>query len=198
MNADPLPGGGGGAGRRWQRPALFALTLLVLLPVGWELFLEVKRNVGPIRGDLSPAVTDQLRAQAEQALAGGDAPVGAVVLAGDSVIGRGHNTVIAGGEAGGHAEINALSDAMKRYGVRRFDALNRDSLVLVSTFEPCLMCTGALMEAKVKHVQFLKPKPLMYRLREDFRQLVAALRMERQGSPGLQDSLFLSAASRRR
>jgi tRNA(Arg) A34 adenosine deaminase TadA len=198
MNDHPLPVGSDRAGRRWLRSVLLALSLLMLLLVAWELFLEVKWNAGPFPADITPALKEQLRAEGLKALAGGDVPVGAVVIYGDSVIGAGCNTVIARGEAGGHAEINALSDAMKRIGVRRFDALNRDSLVLVSTFEPCLMCTGALMEAKVRHVRFLKPKPLLYRLREDARQFLATIRMERREPSELQDSLFLNAASQRR
>jgi len=190
MSVNPLPGGGDGPGIRWLRRALIAAAILVLLPVVFELLIELKWSVGSFRGEVDPGVGIQLRMEALRALAGGDVPVGALVLYGDSVIGRGCNTVVAGGEAGGHAEVNALSDAMKRTGVRRFDALNRDSLLLVSTYQPCLMCTGALMEAGVRHVRFLKSKPLFFRLREDARLLLATFRMERREPSDLQDSLF--------
>ena len=178
------------SGRPWIRNALLAAAGAILLPFVWELLLEVKWSAGMWREEISPSAREELRSSALQALPSGDVPVGAIVMFGDSVIGRGHNTVHAGGEAGGHAEINALSDAMKRQGVARFDKLNRDSLLLISTYEPCMMCAGALMEARIKHIRFLKAKPLFTRLREDARLFLTMFRMERRDPSALQDSLF--------
>ena len=178
------------SGRPWIRNALLAAAGAIVLPFVWELLLEAKWGAGALHEDISPSAREELRSTALQALRSGDVPVGAILMFGDSVIGRGFNTVLAGGEAGGHAEINALSDAMKRHGVARFDRLNRDSLLLVSTYEPCMMCMGALMEARIRHIRFLKAKPLFARLREDARLFLTTFRMERRDPSELQDSLF--------
>ncbi|TAM93340.1 MAG: nucleoside deaminase [Jatrophihabitans sp.] len=88
--------------------------------------------------------------QARQALAGPDVPVGAVVLdASGSVIAGGHNEREAGGDPTAHAEILAL---------RRAAAVTRswrlDGCTLVVTLEPCTMCAGALVLARVARLVF--------------------------------------------
>jgi tRNA(Arg) A34 adenosine deaminase TadA len=72
-------------------------------------------------------------------------PVAALLVYQGRIIGRGYNTVRREGNAGGHAEINAISDAMRSLGPEGFDALDRDHLVLLTTFEPCAMCRGAII-----------------------------------------------------
>ena len=194
MSVNGTPGGS--PVRRWAWRVLFLVVVLLALPFAWELLIELRWSSSQ---HISPYLRDKLQSEALKALPSGDVPVGSLVLYGDSVIGKGFNTVLAEGNAGGHAEINALSDAMRVVGVARFNAFSRDSLVLVSTYEPCFMCKGALMEARVKHVFFLKPKPFFYRLREDARLLLYTLRMQRREPAELQDSLFrLSEESRRR
>ncbi|HXD93649.1 MAG TPA: deaminase, partial [Bacteroidia bacterium] len=61
---------------------------------------------------------------------------------------------------GGHAEINAISNTIKNIGTQNFNQLNRDSLILITTFEPCLMCRGAIIENRIKHIEFIKEKTL--------------------------------------
>ena len=87
-----------------------------------------------------------------------DVPVASILLYNDTVIGAGYNTVVALGEAGGHAEINAISSALRSMGRERFDSLDRNNLMLVTTFEPCLMCRGAIVEYRIRNVVFLKQK----------------------------------------
>lgn len=92
-------------------------------------------------------VTEPMRqalAEARLALATGDVPVGAVVLAGGDVVGRGHNAREATGDPTAHAEILALREAAATLGRWRLD-----DCTLVVTLEPCAMCAGALVLARV-------------------------------------------------
>ncbi len=58
-----------------------------------------------------------------------------------------------------HAEIVAMENAFKDLG-EEFFTLDPDQLLLISTFEPCAMCKGAMIENNIKHVIFEKPKKL--------------------------------------
>lgn len=77
----------------------------------------------------------------------GEVPVGAVIVKAGQVIGQGWNRPIAGHDPGAHAEMLALRDAGQSLGNYR---LNDTSLYV--TLEPCVMCTGALMHARVARV----------------------------------------------
>ena len=72
----------------------------------WYLFDE--------RADLPSWITLELEKLGSTALESGDVPIGAVLLYDDTIIGNGYNTVLRDGNAGGHAEINAISDALTR------------------------------------------------------------------------------------
>jgi tRNA(Arg) A34 adenosine deaminase TadA len=86
--------------------------------------------------------------EARRALSEGEAPIGCVLLDGrGAVIGRGHNTMRASGIVTAHAEMNAFHAAAERI-------VPGEPVVLVSTLEPCVMCTGAAMEAGVTTIIF--------------------------------------------
>ena len=87
----------------------------------------------------------------EAAAAGGhgDVPVGAVVLAGGEVIARRHNERELTGDPTAHAEVLALRDAAATRGTWR---LNGTTLVV--TLEPCPMCAGAALAARVDRIVF--------------------------------------------
>jgi tRNA(adenine34) deaminase len=88
--------------------------------------------------------------EARAALATGDVPIGAVVLDPDgTVVGRGHNVREAEGDPTGHAEIVALREAAKATGSWRLEGCT-----LVVTLEPCTMCAGAAVLARVGRVVF--------------------------------------------
>ncbi|MDH2413100.1 nucleoside deaminase [Nocardioides sp. CER19] len=88
--------------------------------------------------------------EARAALATGDVPIGAVVLdpAGE-VIGRGRNVREAAGDPTGHAEVVALREAARHLGEWRLEGCT-----LVVTLEPCTMCAGALVLARVGRLVF--------------------------------------------
>jgi len=127
-----------------------------------------------------------------------DVPVAALILFRGSIIGRGFNTAEGSGDAGGHAEINALSNAMRTIGVQQFKDLDRDSLILITTFEPCPMCRGAILQYGLRNVIFLKPKPMSHLLLEDLRALRYQWRRMQKEPRSLQDSLFYSHPGYRR
>jgi tRNA(adenine34) deaminase len=81
---------------------------------------------------------------AREAAARGDVPVGAIVVLDDRVIGTGFNTRERDADPTGHAEIVALREACHRTGRWRVDGAT-----LYVTLEPCPMCAGALVNARV-------------------------------------------------
>lgn len=87
---------------------------------------------------------------AREATLDGDVPVGAVVLnpAGD-IIGEGRNTRERDQDPAGHAEIVAMREAAAALGTWRLD-----DCTLIVTLEPCTMCAGALISARIGHLIF--------------------------------------------
>jgi tRNA(adenine34) deaminase len=83
-------------------------------------------------------------AEAEVARAAGEVPIGAVVVLGGEIVGRGFNHPIAASDPTAHAEIVALRDAALRMGNYRLTGAT-----VYVTIEPCLMCVGALVQARI-------------------------------------------------
>jgi tRNA(adenine34) deaminase len=79
----------------------------------------------------------------------GEVPVGAVVVIGGEVVGRGWNAPIAQNDPTAHAEIQALREAAATTGNYRLPGAT-----LYCTLEPCVMCAGALVAARVERVVF--------------------------------------------
>ena len=86
---------------------------------------------------------------AAQAAAAGEVPVGAVVVKDGTIIGRGYNQPISGADPTAHAEVVAMRDASKALGNYRL--IDCDLYV---TLEPCVMCAGAIMHARIRRVVF--------------------------------------------
>lgn len=86
---------------------------------------------------------------AEKALEQGEIPVGAIVVYKDRIIGEGINTTKTEHLSTGHAEIAAINQANRYLGQDKLDGCE-----LFSTLEPCLMCTGAIMNARIGRVVF--------------------------------------------
>jgi len=95
---------------------------------------------------------DYMRAALEQARAAGaveEVPVGAVVVCAGEIVGRGFNQPIGRHDPTAHAEIMALRDAAARLGNYRLPGCE-----LYVTLEPCVMCSGAIMHARIARVVF--------------------------------------------
>ena len=104
--------------------------------------------------------------EARRAEVAGEVPVGAVVALDGRVIGRGHNRVIAASDPTAHAEVIALRNAAKRVGNYRLAGAD-----LYTTVEPCPMCCGAALSARVARVVYGAADPKAGAARTLFRLL---------------------------
>lgn len=86
---------------------------------------------------------------AEQAQVTGEVPVGAVVVKDGKIIGRGFNAPISQRDPSAHAEMQALREAARNLGNYRLVGCE-----LFVTLEPCLMCAGAIMHARIARVVY--------------------------------------------
>jgi tRNA(adenine34) deaminase len=86
---------------------------------------------------------------AQRALEAGEVPVGAVVVCGEKIIGRGWNRNIGDCDPTAHAEIVALREAAAAMGNHRLAQCE-----LFATIEPCPMCAGALVHARIKRLVY--------------------------------------------
>ena len=86
----------------------------------------------------------------QAALAGqaGEVPVGALVIKNGEIIGRGHNRNLLDNDPTAHAEIVALREAAARLGNHRLSGC-----VMIATIEPCSMCAGALIHARIARLR---------------------------------------------
>jgi tRNA(adenine34) deaminase len=91
---------------------------------------------------------------AREGAAAGEVPVGAVVVLGGRIIGRGRNSPVGAHDPTAHAEIVALRDAATRAGNYRLPGA-----ILYVTLEPCVMCVGAFMHARVQTVIYGATEP---------------------------------------
>ena len=91
---------------------------------------------------------------AEQAAQHGEVPVGAVVVRENQIVGRGFNQPIGRHDPTAHAEIMALRDAALTLGNYRLPGCT-----LVVTVEPCTMCAGALVHARIEQLIFGAKEP---------------------------------------
>jgi tRNA(adenine34) deaminase len=92
--------------------------------------------------------------QASLAYAAGEVPVGAIVVKDGQVIGSGHNSPLTQHDPSAHAEIMALRAAAAALGNYRLDGCE-----LFVTLEPCAMCAGAMLHARVSRVIYGAPEP---------------------------------------
>ena len=88
-------------------------------------------------------------ALAREAQAAGEVPVGAVVVLDGAIVGRGRNTSVASSDPTAHAEMLALRQAAAATGNYRLE-----QAAVYVTLEPCPMCAGALVTARVKTLVF--------------------------------------------
>lgn len=88
-------------------------------------------------------------ALALEAGAAAEVPVGAVVVLGGEIVGRGRNSPIALHDPSAHAEMLAVREACARIGNYRLEGAT-----VYSTLEPCVMCAGALVAARVQMLVF--------------------------------------------
>jgi len=93
-------------------------------------------------------------AEAAAAAREGEVPVGAVVVVDGEIVGRGRNQPIGSHDPTAHAEIVAMRDAAKQLGNYRLSGAT-----LYVTVEPCVMCVGAMVHARIGTLVFGTPEP---------------------------------------
>ena len=92
---------------------------------------------------------DEALALAREAAAEGEVPVGCVIVRGDEIVGRGRNRREQGKSALAHAEVEAIAEACARLGGWRLW-----ECTLYVTLEPCPMCAGAIINARIPRVVY--------------------------------------------
>ena len=148
--------------KRFRKVFLFAaLTIMLGL-----LLILIPITISSIRPGISIKQEhfDSLMAMQDLAAQMGEYPVSALVLYRDSIIGVGINTFRNTNEPLGHAEINAIEDVFHSMHYFEFRALSRDSLVLITSYEPCPMCKGIIAHLDIRKVYYVQPKKIRYRL----------------------------------
>ena len=83
--------------------------------------------------------------EAEKAALKDEVPVGAVIVKDGKIIARGHNLIVGKKDPCGHAEVLAIRKAAKKTGSERLNGA-----ILYATIEPCPMCSGAILLARIK------------------------------------------------
>lgn len=107
---------------------------------------------------------------ARRSLKSGDVPVGAVIVKGGKIIGRGFNCIERKGNPLKHAEIAAISSAVKKTGFKHLTDCD-----MYVTLEPCSMCAGAIVLARLRNLFIGAPDPKtgacgsLYSITEDMR-----------------------------
>src|SRR5438093_5861339 len=104
--------------------------------------------------DVHERFMGQALAQARRARHVGEVPIGAVIVAEGRVVGEGFNQPIRAVDPTGHAEVIALRQAARGAGNYRLTGAT-----LYVTLEPCLMCVGAMVNARISTVIYGAPEP---------------------------------------
>ena len=141
-------------------------------------------------------------AAAQEGANRGEVPVGAIIVCDGEVVGTGHNCREERQNALGHAELVAINEASRRLRTWRLDGCE-----IFVTLEPCIMCMGAILQARMRRLVFgcLDPKAgaveSLYRLCEDHRlnhQLPATGGLLAQESASLLSEFFVRLRAQKR
>jgi len=97
---------------------------------------------------------DEALVEANRAREAGEVPIGAVVAVGGEIVGRGFNQPIGSSDPTAHAEVVAIREAAGRVGNYRLTGA-----ILCVTVEPCLMCVGAMVHARIGTLVFGAEEP---------------------------------------
>lgn len=105
--------------------------------------------MGPDWSEQDISAMQTALAEARQAASSGEVPVGAAVVVDGNVVATGHNCSIGDSDPSGHAEVIAL-----RAAAQGLDNYRLPNATLYVTLEPCVMCVGAIAQARVGRVVF--------------------------------------------
>lgn len=165
------------------------VIIALLLMMGFLIFQDQVYRLFP-----QSSVPSQQRAAAldlgSRALKSQDVPVGALLIYAGEVLGKGYNRVRRDSCLTAHAEQEALNQAVERIGVSAFQQLDRDSLQLVTTFEPCGMCRGTLLHYGIEQIHFMRAKPALHWLQYTWQKGRYQFKRQQIRGSKKQDSLF--------
>lgn len=142
-----------------------------------------------IRPELTESQKKELYNLALQAKTNGDLPISSLLLVKKKIIGEGYNTVVRDSDIYGHAEINAIKDAVSKIGLNAFMKMDRNELIIISTLEPCEMCKGVLLHYNVRNVHFIKEKSFSSGLINSYNEFRYQVNKKHISSPELLESL---------
>ncbi|CAM4047921.1 MULTISPECIES: deaminase [Flavobacterium] len=132
----------------------------------------------------------RLSSLAEKCIPSNDVPVASLLIYNDSIIGEGYNDVSKNNNPSGHAEINAVKNCFDKIGYKKFKALDRNKLYLITTYEPCKMCRGLIEEYDISNVIFglsKKSRDKLISIKKDFNYY---RNLKQTTNPRLQYDLF--------
>src|SRR5882757_9863067 len=110
---------------------------------------DTKKNTADMQPGEDAIWMELALKQAELAATAGEVPVGALVIKDGEIIGQGHNRNLLDNDPTAHAEIVAMRQATARLGNHRLSGC-----ILVATIEPCSMCAGALVHARIARLVY--------------------------------------------
>jgi tRNA(adenine34) deaminase len=110
---------------------------------------DTQKNAAEMQPGEDAAWMERALEQAELAAVAGEVPVGALVIKDGKIIGQGHNRNLLDNDPTAHAEIVALRQAAARLGNHRLIGCT-----MVATIEPCSMCAGALIHARIARLVY--------------------------------------------
>ena len=140
---------------RVRPPAAFDLGRYRIVPKGKaQSSVQPRYNTSSAMNDHSTPTSDELWMEealsvAQRALNAGEVPVGAIVVHAGKIVGRGWNRNLTDVDPTAHAEILALREAGARVGNHRLGDCE-----LFATIEPCAMCAGAMVHARLKRLVY--------------------------------------------
>jgi tRNA(adenine34) deaminase len=120
-----------------------------LQPASRRFMAETQKQSADMQSAEDAAWMDLALDQARVAAAAGEVPVGALVIKDGEIVGRGHNRNLLDNDPTAHAEIVALRQASARLGNHRLPGC-----IMVATIEPCSMCAGALIHARIARLVY--------------------------------------------
>jgi tRNA(Arg) A34 adenosine deaminase TadA len=167
--------------KRTIRISLTILTAVLLV----LLLLLLSTNLSSVRPAISIAQKhlDSLVALQDLADQQGEFPVGALMIYKDSIIGAGYNTFRKENDPLGHAEINAFDSIFAGMSYFEFRGLSRDSLVLITSYEPCPMCKGVINHLDIRKIYYMQPKKFRLRMKYLRKELSFNLKTRRIKAP---------------
>ena len=140
---------------RVRPPAAFDFGRYRIVPKGKaQSSVQPRYNTSSAMNDHSTPTSDELWMEealsvAQRALNAGEVPVGAIVVHAGKIVGRGWNRNLTDVDPTAHAEILALREAGARVGNHRLGDCE-----LFATIEPCAMCAGAMVHARLKRLVY--------------------------------------------